>query len=122
MAQMRIALEWAFDARLDHDKDRLIASLKPDVTAWATTILPRMRKQLRRAARRDGTEATMVTRTVEGMVGLRRVWMFNAMIANRDIGTDVIAMVAADEGAAHAMARGFLDAAEARMGPGTPVV
>lgn len=112
MNQIKIGLDWAFDARLESDQTRLIAELKPNVTAWVNAEMPVIHKQLKRALR-NGMQASMITR----MVRIGPVWMFNALIANRDIGTDVIAMVAASEDAANIMAESFMDTAEARMGP-----
>jgi len=115
--QIRIALDWAFDLRLEGEQDRLIAALKPHVTTWVTAEMPVIRKQLQRA-RRVGMQASMMTR----VVSVERVWMFNALTHNRDLGTDVIAMVAANKDAIDKMRRCFLQAAEDRMGPGSPAI
>jgi hypothetical protein len=107
MVQMRIGLDWSFDGRLAHEQTRLIAALKPHVIKWANGIMPAVRKQVRK-----GAAASMATQ----LVNVEQVWMFNALAHNRDIGTDMIAMVAADKDTATTMARFFMQAAEMRMG------
>jgi len=108
--QVKLNLDWAFAAVLENEQTLLIAALKPGVATWVNETLPILQKRLRKA--RDGTQSTMATRT-DNDAG---VWIFNAMIHNRDIGTDIIAMVAPTEDGVKIMSDAFMQAVETRMG------
>lgn len=118
MAQEWMSLTWSFEPALEPRQAVLLPALKPHVARWATKILPKLRNNLRHDS---AAEASMATDLLEAEAGGIRLWVFVAMIANRDIGDDAVAMVARSEEAALRFAAAFGEATNTRMGPPTKV-
>jgi hypothetical protein len=103
-------LSWQFETSLAAEQGRLIAALKPHVVAWSRASYPAAKRRLSEAL--DGSQATVITEIMprEG------VWLFVAMIHNRDLGTDTVAMAAPTREKIEKMTDAFHVATEMRMG------
>jgi len=110
MKKIKINLDWTFAKSLQPKQQQLIDQLKPDVVKWSQDAFGKLYTRL--------NCADQVTQSVMGIRSIKTngVWMFNAMIHNRDIGTDIIAMVADSEAGADLMRDSFLQAAETVLG------
>ena len=80
-------LDWAFSKSLQSRQQQLIEQLKPNVIEWSQEMFEKLHVRLNLAS--SMTQLVMCTREVK----LKGVYMFNAILHNRDIGIDVIAMV-----------------------------
>lgn len=109
-------LEWTFEITLKDRQDELIAAFKPVVSRWANHMRPVLHKNLHSDPLAGCSTATDL---LEFTRGPDKVWLFLALFVNRDIGDDVIALVAASERSAELMAQSFLAAMSQRMGEPT---
>jgi hypothetical protein len=114
-AQLKLAVKWAFDSAI-HDQEGARLALRPGVAKWANAAYPLLKANLRRDPKSGANCATDVFQV---NVTSTPLWVFVAMIVNRDIGDDMCVMVAADEPTIDIMADSFLQAMNARMGPST---
>jgi hypothetical protein len=113
-----LPLEWAFEAAIP-DRDLVGRALRPRVIEWANKTYPILKGNLARDPRSGASSATEMLKL---WVGEIPYWVFVAMIVNRDIGDDAVAMVAASDATATLMAESYLHVMQTRMGPSTEPV
>jgi hypothetical protein len=124
MPAVRIPLDWTFEKPLEERQSELIAGLKPEVAAWSQRKLPILLERLKKD---EVAQSSMATELIEfererilpaGEFGRESVYVFLAMIVNRDLPTTMIAMVAASESHAEIMADAWLKSADIKFGLG----
>jgi hypothetical protein len=126
MPQVRVPLVWTFEQPLESRQSELIAGLKPEVFAWGNSKLLVLLERLKKD---EVAQSSMATELIEfererilpaGEYGRESVYVFLAMIVNRDLPTTMIAMVAASKEHAELMGDAWLKTADAHSHPGTP--
>jgi hypothetical protein len=122
MPEVRIPLDWTFEQTLEPRQSELIAGLKPEIAAWGHRKLLML---LERLQKDEVAQSSMATELIEfererilpaGEFGRELVYVFLAMIVNRDLPTTMIAMVAASRQHAETMADAWLKSADIKFG------
>jgi hypothetical protein len=122
MPQVRVPLVWTFEQPLESRQSELIAGLKPEVAAWGHRKLLALLERLKED---EVAQSSMATELIEferecilpaGEFGRESVYVFVAMIVNRDLPTTMIAMVAASKEHAELMGDAWLKDANATLG------